>query len=759
MDMGTTCGKCQLTNCRKITYEHTEQVDLLVIGESPSQEAIAFNTPFRGKEKKILESLFEQMGITSYCFDYSVKCLLPDGRTSATRKELDACKSHLTELINKVKPKQLLLLGAGACYSILGAKADRGKFYEYNGIPVIYTYATNYILKNRGKFTEWTEHISKLSKKPSKWKDYTWEILDTESKAVSYLLECKKHKYVALDTENTSLSPFGCKKTPRAELLCLTMSYDGDHAVLIPKEVLTTRVVNILRIVCSQCIIIGSNYANYDWKIIKVNLGIETKKVFDTVVAHYLLDENSGENGLKQLAQLYLEAPNWEEPMKPWIKKMGECPLDLMAPYACCDAIASYRLGMYLIEELTKAGLINLYNTLIMDSIPVLSEMSFVGMRMDLSAQADLKAFLEAEMKALEAQATSTIGKEINLNSGKQLGEYWFGDKKYQALKQNKTGPSTDEQTRKYLANRYDDPLVPFVNEYAKYSKLRGTYVNGLADRLDDKGRLHTDLLLQITATGRLSSRNPNLQNIPKRKGKQIRKMFIPDEGCLFADCDYSNLEVRIGAMESEDPILTEMINSGIDVHRKVASMIYGIREEDVTDLQRTYAKTGTFGVMYGMTEEGASYRLGLSMADAIELVKGVKNIFRGLDEWSTNMCNFALENNYVRTRYGRVRNFPIIVTQKDIESIRRKAVNTPIQSLASDVCLQGLARMVQISHILTRQLVVHDSICGSIKYVNDEVVSQIKSLMTSVPFSTKVKLDVDCSFGPSWGEVKTYVY
>lgn len=756
------CGNCPLTGCRTIEDPKPGKTGLLIVTDSPRQADIAKKTLLSGKEGELVKTVLSEFGVSDWKAVSAVNCLLPD-KKAPSRKEISMCRGRLLEAMKACDPDKIAVLGNSACLAVFDSLKDRGKLLDWNGVPAVFTYAPGAVMANDRLFSEWVSHLEKLVReRTSKWEDYEWEVLDTENKAALYMAECLKKPKAALDYETTSLNPFGSKKDPKAKPVCLTMSNDGRKAVLIPAELIHGRVLNLFKAVCESKVVIGSNFADYDWKISYANYGIKTKFVDDTVIMHYLLNENSGENGLKQLSQLYLNAPDWETPMKPWIKKMAECPMSVLGPYATCDAIASFRLGEYLEKRLREENLMGLYTTLFRQSIPLLAEMSCHGVRMDLNAIESLKETLGSEIERLKTEIRETAGKDVLPTSPKQLAEYFFTDKRYYAPERSKkTGnPSVGAKTRKFLIDKYDDQVAKLLNEFFDASKLKSTYVDGLSERLDSEGRIHAHFLLQITATGRLSGRDPNLQNIPKRKesGKKIRELFVPDEGCLFFDCDYSNLEVRVGAMESEDPILTEMINSGIDVHKRVASMIYGVPEDEVTFGQRTMAKTGTFGVMYGMTFEGASYRLGLSKDDAVMLVMGVKEIFRGLADWAERMQKFALENGYVVSRVGRVRRFPLIADMKDVESVKRKAVNTPIQSLASDICLNACHNLKkELGGILVPQILVHDSICGSIRKVDPETVESIKRIMCKLPFPTKVRFDVDCSFGPNWGSVKTY--
>ena len=351
------CLNCPINNCRKLPDQQFGETDVLIVVDNPTQRDIAKSKLLSDTGGEMLREVLPQLNITNWQVTSAVNCLPPEGRIPS-RKELKACKDRLLSTIDICKPKALLVLGAQSCVTLFEKSQDRGKWLDYEGIPAIYTYAPGYILGNRKKFSEWVAHIEKICEpNTNKWEEYTWEILDTEQKVVAYLSECLKYPKISLDYETTSLNPFGSKKQQRAIPLCATISYDGKHSVLVPCHLLMGRARNLYKIMCETKIIAGSNFADYDWKISHENFDIETKHVNDTVIRHYLLDENAGENGLKQLAQLYLNAPDWETPMKPYIKNMASCPMSIMGPYATCDAIATYRLDNYLEKRLNEEGL------------------------------------------------------------------------------------------------------------------------------------------------------------------------------------------------------------------------------------------------------------------------------------------------------------------------------------------------------------------------------------------------------------------
>jgi len=485
--------------------------------------------------------------------------------------------------------------------------------------------------------------------------------------------------------------------------------------------------------------------------------------VFDTMVAAYLLD-SSQRLKMDNLAKKYL---GYEPiPIKNLIgsgksqKSMADIPYKEIKNYACEDADITYRLFEILSEKLEEDSLLEIAEKLEFPLISVLARMEKNGILIDSEMLESFSKELTNDLIELEKNIFEKTGSEFNLNSPQQLGNVLFDKMKLPVGKKTKTGQySTSEAVLSKLAAEYEVPSL--VLDYRSLSKLRSTYVDALPKLVNEEtGRIHTDFNQTVAATGRLSSSNPNLQNIPIRtkRGREIRKAFVPEDGYQILAADYSQVELRVIASISEDENMIRAFKNGEDIHARTAKEIFGLSAlDEVTPDHRRKAKEVNFGIPYGVSAYGLSNRLGISNSEGKEMIDQYFERFPSIKNYIEETVQFAKENEYVATLLGRRRYIPDINSRNwNVRGFaERMAINMPIQGTAADIIKLAMIevdRYLREENLKSRMLLqVHDELVFEIhESETDLVQKKIKSLMENA-YELSVPLDVEMGLADNW--------
>lgn len=512
---------------------------------------------------------------------------------------------------------------------------------------------------------------------------------------------------------------------------------------------------------------IGQNI-KYDLKILS-NYGVQIKgKLFDTMIAHYLINPDMRHN-MDVLSETYLKySPKSIEDLigkkGKNQKSMRDVALEEIKEYAAEDADVTYQLKQNFSPILDKAETKKLFDEIEIPLIPVLAAMELEGINLDVPFLKEMSVEMAKESSELEQKIYETAGEKFNLASPKQLGDVLFDKMKIGGAKQKKTKTgqyATGEEILSYLAN--DNPIVKDILDWRQMVKLQSTYIDALPNQVDKKtGRVHTDYMQTVAATGRLSSNNPNLQNIPIRteRGRLIRKAFIArDENYTLLSADYSQIELRIIAALSGEENMIKAFQNNEDIHRSTAAKVFNVPLEEVTKEQRSNAKTVNFGIIYGVSAFGLSNQTDLSRKEAAELIDAYYATYPKLKSYMSNQVDFAREHGYVQTVLGRRRYL------KDINSANmmvksgaeRNAVNAPIQGSAADIIKIA---MINIHKKLTSEnwkskmlLQVHDELVFDVHNSElEKIKPMIKHEMENA-FKMDVPLDVEIGVGKNWLE------
>ncbi|HWR57747.1 MAG TPA: DNA polymerase I [Thermodesulfovibrionales bacterium] len=505
---------------------------------------------------------------------------------------------------------------------------------------------------------------------------------------------------------------------------------------------------------------IGHNL-RYDIEMLRRE-GIDVRgQLYDTMLASYLINPNRPGHGLGEVSFEYLSyrKKTFQEVVGKR-KKFSEVPLEDATAYAAEDAALSFELKELLFEKLKQERLDKLYFDIEMPLIGVLIEMEEAGFKVDVDRLNDMSRELSREIDSIQKRIYFLAGEEFNINSPKQLSRVLFLTLGLKPGKKTKTGYSTELSVLEELAGTHDLPGE--ILNYRSLSKLKSTYTDVLPELINpDTGRIHTSFNQTVTATGRLSSSDPNLQNIPIRGewGRRIRQTFIAEPGCLILSADYSQIELRILAHLSEDEGLIDAFSSGVDIHTRTASEIFGVAPDKVTSEMRRVAKTVNFGVIYGISPYGLSEALNISRDNAKTYIDGYFARHEGVKSYIERTLKDAGGKGYVVTMFGRKRSVPELKSRNaTTRSLgERLAINSPIQGTAADIikiAMINLSKGLKEKELRTRMILqVHDELVFELPGEElDTVMKTVKEMMESAA-SLSVPLKVEIGYGRNWAE------
>jgi uracil-DNA glycosylase family 4 len=495
--------------------------------------------------------------------------------------------------------------------------------------------------------------------------------------------------------------------------------------------------------------------------------------IFDTMLAAHLLNENNkGRLDLTSLSKQYTTMGNYDRPIEEWFKEhrvseekrnYAHLPEELRRKYACMDADCTYRLFEKFVPLLANENLTDIFNRLILPLNDTLTEAEFRGVKIDRECLKALKQELEADIAALEKRIKTVTG-DINLNSPDQLKTLLFKELKLPKIKKTKKGDdSTDVEVLEILADM--NPIPQLILDYRKMEKLYNTYVVGIEEKLDKEGYLHGSFNIMGTESGRLSSSDPNLQNIPK-KDKRIKKMFQAEEGNVMVEGDLSQAEICFWAEFSRDPQMLMDIANGLDMHRNTASVVYKIPPEQVTDDQRTLAKRTAFGLLYGMGDDKFAKQNKCTIEEAAKGRLAFFGRYPIAKQWLFHIVKEARMNQYVTNLFGRRRHLPGINSQDDMVKYEAEAAakNSPIQGTASDYTCNAANRIVMKFKELglhgKLRILIHDAILMDIpKSELEQSIKIMKEEIERPVCNIVVPIRADFSTGPNWGSMTKYEF
>ena len=591
---------------------------------------------------------------------------------------------------------------------------------------------------------------------------HDYQLIESEEEARKIRDYFLTKEILSFDTETTSTNAID------AELVGLSFAVEEFKAVYVavPAErEAAQRMVDIFRPLYEDEHImkVGQNI-KYDYEVLR-RYGIEVRgPMFDTMLAHYIIQPELRHN-MDYMAETCLgyQTIHIEELIGPKGKKqksMRDLPPEQIVDYAAEDADVTLRLKNYLEPKLEEVGVTQLFYEIEMPLVPVLVNIESNGVLLDTEALKQSSQHFTVRLQEIEKEIYEMAGETFNISSAKQVGEVLFDKLKIvEKAKKTKTGQYvTSEEVLQSYRSKHD--IIGKILEYRGLKKLLSTYIDALPQLINPRtGRIHTSFNQAVTATGRLSSSNPNLQNIPIRDedGKEIRKAFIPDTGCEFFSADYSQIELRIMAHLSEDKNMIDAFLSGHDIHAATAAKIYKIDINDVTADMRRKAKTANFGIIYGISVFGLAERMGVSRQEAKELIDGYFETYPQVKEYMDKSIQVARENGYVETIFHRKRFLPDINSRNGVVRgyAERNAINAPIQGSAADIIKVAMAHIYQRfqAYNLKAKMIlqVHDELNFSVPEAEKELVQKIVIEEMEQAYRMYVPLKADCGWGNNW--------
>jgi len=611
------------------------------------------------------------------------------------------------------------------------------------------------------------EAIAEVSDLPANYTDYrstphSYRMVQTDKEMEALCVELCAQQSVCFDTETTGIDPL------LSELVGLSFAFREGEAYYVPVSAdrdEAQKQVEIFRpfFENEQIEKVGQNI-KYDILELR-NYGIHVRgKLFDTMIAHYLLNPEI-RHGMDYMAETYLHyrtihideligARGKNQ------KNMRDIDPAIVTDYAAEDADITLKLKHILEKEIHANQLDQLFYQIESPLVSVLADMEWTGVRLDLEALNDLSIQYSGELLQIEKEITEMAGIAFNVNSPKQIGEVLFDRLKIaDKAKKTKTGQyKTSEEELEKMRSKH--PIIDKILEQRGLKKLLGTYIDAFPLLINERtGKIHTSFNQTVASTGRLSSTNPNLQNIPIRdeRGKEMRKVFIPDEGCIFVSSDYSQIELRIMAHLSGDTNMVEAFSKGQDIHAATAAKIFKIPIEAVTGDMRRKAKTANFGIIYGITPFGLSERLNIPRSEAKELIDEYFTTFPGVKRYMDECITNARVKGYVETIYGRKRYLPDINSRN--ATVRgyaeRNAINAPIQGSAADIIKVAMIRIfdkMQQAKLQSKMILqVHDELNFNVLPGELERVRKIVTEEMENACKLSVPLKTDLGTGENW--------
>lgn len=751
--------------CAKYNIPHpTRVIDLLgLMGDT------ADNIPgCPGVGPKTAEKLIADFG--------TVENLLAntDRLTGAVRKKVEAnvdlirLSTHLTRIRTDVP----LELDLDALRRNEPDKAELRRLFErYEFRSFVKRYLGEAPKPKKGDFygdffgeivDESTENSKERAHESLETTSHEYHLLDNEDELGEFCEFILTHENFAFDTETTSLEAID------ADLVGMSFAVEGHRAwyVAMPADrEAAQRRLEILRPVLEspRHLKVGQNL-KYDLTVL-ASYGIEVAPpMFDTMLAHYLVQPEMRHN-MNYLAEVYLnyETIHIEELIGPAGRKqknMRDLRPDEIRDYACEDADVTLCLKAHLVREMEESGVRRVFDDIEMPLMPVLSRIERNGVRLDTEALAETGQQFVARLSQLEAEIYADAGHEFLITSPRQVGQVLFDELHLNdKAKKTKSGQySTSEEVLEALRTKH--PIVGKILAHRALKKLLSTYIEALPRLVNPRtGRIHTSFNQAVTATGRLSSSNPNLQNIPVRgeDGREIRKAFVPEEGCTFFSADYSQIELRIMAHLSGDEGMIRDFREGHDIHAATAARIFRKALDEVTRDERRKAKTANFGIIYGISAFGLAERMEVSRTEAKELIDNYFETYPKVRDFITKSIDKAREQGYITTEFGRRRYLPDINSRNGTVRgyAERNAVNAPIQGTAADIIKIAMIRIderLRAEGLHAKMILqVHDELNFSVPEAELERLRRIVIDEMESAFEMQVPLLADCGMGDNW--------
>ena len=779
------CRDCRLGETAKwvcLIGQGPVPCDVMIVGEAPGEREEGVRKPFSGTAGKLLDRMLDEAGLSrdKVYITNVVHCRPPDNRTP-TKDEIQSCKKYLQAEMDLVKPKYVLLLGNVALQGVLGRSGItkyRGEIFEQGGVKYLPTLHPAAALRQPKYMSVIKADINRFARLVKQTltlpEDFKWRLVRSSEDLRQCIDDIMSSNRIAFDVETRGINPLASDAT----IYCLGIAtpqcswvipFDYPGSKFKSKEV-AKRVFEVvhrsvtqapLRIVCAH-------NGKFDNKWLKSQFGIRFPLNFDTMLAAYLLDENSP-HGLKYLASLYFNAPDYDIQVPPDPKVVS---LQKLAKYCALDVYYTLALQKILEEELRKDRRIErVFHQLLMPASDLFEGVELHGVYVDVDKMESTYSYLKGQIEELEHELNQLAGRKINWNSHQQVASVLYGDLKLPIVAFTPSGnPSTSsEEALPFLLDEH--PIVEKLLKYREKVKLY-QFIESWKEKINPKtNRMYPSFKLHGTVTGRLSCEEPNLQQVPR--DPEVRTLITAPPGWVLVEADYSQIELRVAACLSKDRAMKGAFQTGEDIHIKTAMAVTGLPAEKIDKEMRKKAKAVNFGFVYGMgaakfrNYAKVKYGVDLTEEEAYEFRERFFELYPLLPEWHERQRRFVTTHGYVRTPIGRKRRLPEIMSNdKGLRSgAERQAINSPVQGAASDLNLFAAIRIARTFPDDVRIIAtVHDAVLMEVRESKvEEILPQVKNLMEdreaifeAFSWDIPVPIEVEIKVGP-WGAGRVF--
>ncbi len=759
------CEVCPLYEQKTFVPSHgPDQADIVLVGEAPGRQEVRGGEPFTGMSGKLLNTILQNVEIDRDDLFITNVCLCrPKDNATPNRQAIEACRDRLEAEIASRQPKTVVTLGAVASNTILGTNQKISELRigppvkpqgsDYQVIPTFHPAASLY---NADLFPDIVTDFQKIGVAHARvWNPPSVKVIDDKYEAISYLDATRADRTIselAIDIEVGIEKDIHFGHADQYHLLCIGLAHNEHEATVLSEAVCQSGgVLDSLGRLLEAKGIIAQN-GKFDLAGL-YHIAPQAELVFDTMLAHYCIDERRGTHGLERLSVEYLGSPSWKHVTSGY-ERWADIPREILYKYNAYDVSNTYRLRVLFQKEFDKDPLLQKQHDFLVRTSPTLMHMEMNGIAIDEEYLDQIDIELKDKLEELQNRLR-VLAKDdsYNPNSWQQVQRVL---KDIYKTRVKNTQKETIEVVRERAAEKQNMSLYEFCTyhlEYKRTAKLWGTYVKGIKTRIY-KGRIHSSFLLHGTVTGRLSSRNPNLQNIPR--GPTIRRQFVASTpNNVLLQADYRQAELRVVCCLARDAYLRDVFADGRDIHSEVATRFFG---KGFTGEQRVRAKAVVFGLTYGREAYSLAAEFGIPVREAEEYIKTFFDLIPDTINWRESVSESVLSGKDLVTPFGRRRRFWLITGNNRNDIIKEAYAFLP-QSTASDLNCEAANRLREAGYAQALRILVHDSIALEVPQTQaEQVAGEIRSIMKEVGrdvFDSYIDFPVDISWARSWGDIK----
>jgi len=736
---GAMCARCSLFDAPMVPPHGDPNARWVVVGEAPGAVEVEQGMPFVGKSGQLLAAAFELAGadLNDSFRTNIVACRPPNNRTP-TSNEIECCKPRLLAELRKAG-NPLLAMGLTAC-DVLGVDfGQKGAWMEWEHRPVKPAWHPAYVLREPGEAPIFLAEIASYIRGPEGRRFFDPKVIwaSTPAELQSILSECPDNAWVAFDIETDQVRWYDTPEQKRDPVLMLQLAWSYDFGIVISDEMLYDypEVADILNKFFSRVKTVGHN-AKFDTVFLRSHFGINARVDFDTLLAQYILDEGMP-RGLKILAALEFGIPDYEDALiKQYLNsrndRYSKVDPEALAKYGVLDVVCTLALREVFERRLIQTGQLEMpFLKIIMPASRVLENVELRGLQIDDDAIEKVSALLLQKIdEKVDVIRVIADDPDLNPNSTQQMATVLYDILKLPMPRSRKIKPrSTGAEALEMLKGHHD--VIAAIKEYRRVKKLYTSYVKNVAEFRDTEGRVHGNFLIYGTEVGRLAVRDPALQTIPRpddEYGAMIRGMYCAKRGYVLIVGDYSQAELRVAAVYSQEPFLLKAYREERDLHSEVALAMYG---PNFTKAQRVICKMFNFSYVYGGSEYSFAESSGLPIEVARQFVRDYNKNMPIALQWKKDQFQKALDDGYVETIFGRRRHFPLVVPE-NLDDTRKACVHMVVASTASDLTLMSVIEAEDAG--LPVVLSVHDSVILEVPEETAEIAAlKLQQIMTSV--------------------------